>query len=222
MSAEEIMELQKKNCIFCKIIAKEIPSNVIYEDEKVSVILDINPANEGHCLVLPKEHYQILPQIPDDLIGYLFVMAKKTSRILLKSLGTKGTTIFVANGAIAGQKAPHFMIHVMSRKPGDMLFELPKTVVDEPILNAAQSKLAAKLGYALKKDVKELEHKPEEEKQKELPENTIEVESEIKEETGIIDESPEDDQEERNHEESNDNEKKDMNLDDIANLFLKQ
>lgn len=145
LSPEEILELQRKNCIFCKIINNEIPSNEIYSDEKVKVILDINPASEGHCLVLPKKHYQILPQIPDDLIGYLFSSAKKTSRALLKALAVKGTTIFVANGAIAGQKAPHFMIHVIPRNKGDLLFEIPKNKADETQLNEIKIKLSERI-----------------------------------------------------------------------------
>lgn len=145
LSPEEILELQRKNCIFCKIIKKEIPSNEIYSDDKVSVILDINPANDGHCIILPKEHYQILPQIPDDLIGYLFTAAKKTSRSLLKALAVKGTTIFVANGAVAGQKAPHFMIHVIPRKKGDLLFQIPKNKADEAKLNEIKTKLSERI-----------------------------------------------------------------------------
>lgn len=145
LSPEEILELQRKNCIFCKIINNEIPSNEIYSDDKVKVILDINPASEGHCLVLPKKHYQILPQIPDDLIGYLFSSAKKTSRALLKALAVKGTTIFVANGAIAGQKAPHFMIHVIPRNRGDLLFEIPKNKADESQLNEIKIKLSERV-----------------------------------------------------------------------------
>lgn len=145
LSPEEILELQRKNCIFCKIINNEIPSNEIYSDDKVKVILDINPASEGHCLVLPKKHYQILPQIPDDLIGYLFSSAKKTSRALLKALAVKGTTIFVANGAIAGQKAPHFMIHVIPRNKGDLLFEIPKNKADGSQLNEIKIKLSERV-----------------------------------------------------------------------------
>ena len=172
LSPEEILELQRKNCIFCKIIKKEIPSNLIYEDDKVSVILDINPANEGHCLVLPKEHYQILPQIPDDLIGYLFLTAKKTSRALLKALAVKGTTIFVANGAIAGQKAPHFMIHVIPRKKGDLLFQIPKNKADEAKLNEIKTKLSQRIAsltgrkMANEEPVKKIEKKEVETKKK--------------------------------------------------------
>ncbi len=159
LSPEEILELQRKNCIFCKIIKKEIPSNLIYEDDKVSVILDINPANEGHCLVLPKEHYQILPQIPDDLIGYLFNIAKKTSRSLLKTLGVEGTTIFVANGALAGQKAPHFMIHVIPRHKGDLLFDIPRNRIEEDQLNNIKTKLSERIAALTGKRIvdKELE-----------------------------------------------------------------
>ncbi len=148
MSPEEIMELQKKNCIFCKIIAKEIPSHEIYSDEKVSVILDINPANEGHCLILPKQHYQILPQLPDDLIGYLSVIAKRTSKILLRAMGIKGTTIFIANGAIAGQKAPHFMLHVIPRKNNDMFFQINKNAADSNKLEEIKVKISNSMAGA--------------------------------------------------------------------------
>jgi histidine triad (HIT) family protein len=234
MSAQEIMELQKKNCIFCKILAKEIPSHEIYSDEKVSVILDINPAGEGHCLVLPKDHFQILPQIPENLIAHLFVVAKKTSRVLLKSLGVKGTTIFVANGAIAGQKAPHFMIHVMSRKHGDMLFELPKTVIDERKLTEIQVRLAAMLGHRLQKS--EPEHKgPVEEKGHETPQThhdqskpgqDAKAEESVhgSGEAALPGETAEGSgSEETEQEDANDktDERKDLNIDDIANLFLK-
>lgn len=145
MTAAQILEQQKKNCIFCKIISREIPSTGIYSDDKVSVILDINPANEGHCLILPKEHYQILPQIPDKMIGYLFLVAKRTSKLLLQSIGVKSTSVFVANGALAGQKAPHFMIHVIPRRTGDMLFHLPKTQHDPAALNEIKIRLASSL-----------------------------------------------------------------------------
>jgi histidine triad (HIT) family protein len=151
LSPEEILEMQRKNCIFCKIIHGEIPSNEIYSDDKVFVILDINPANEGHCLLLPKHHYQILPQIPDDLISYLSVIAKRTSRVLLKAIGVKGTTIFIANGAIAGQKAPHFMIHIIPRKHNDLLFQLPKNSSDEKKLEEIKNKLSSRLAAMMGK-----------------------------------------------------------------------
>ncbi|MBU0757699.1 MAG: HIT domain-containing protein [Nanoarchaeota archaeon] len=146
MNPEQIIEAQKQQCIFCKIISGEIPSKKVFEDEIGIVILDINPANEGHVLVLPKKHYQIMPQIPETEIDHLFILAKKSSHSLLKGLGLKGTTIFVANGQYAGQKAPHFMIHVIPRVEGDGLFGIRKSNVDEKLLDDIANKISSRLG----------------------------------------------------------------------------
>jgi histidine triad (HIT) family protein len=127
---------QNQQCIFCRIISGEIPSRKIFEDEHVLVILDINPASDGHCIVLPKEHYQILPQLPESEIAQVFTAAKKTSHVLLKALGATGTTIFLANGALAGQKSPHFMLHVVPRMENDSLFDIPKNSVKEKDIEA--------------------------------------------------------------------------------------
>ena len=141
LSPEEILELQKKNCIFCQIVKGVVNSRKIYEDDKVVAILDINPANPGHTLLLPKEHYTILPQIPEDLIAHLFIVAKAISKALLKALKATGTNIFIANGAAAGQRAPHFMIHIIPRTEGDSIkvFELPESRVKEEELEKLRS-----------------------------------------------------------------------------------
>src|SRR3990167_3381355 len=73
MSPEELKEFQKKQCIFCQIIAGKVQSKKIYEDDKVIALLGINPANPGHILLLTKEHYSIMPQIPDDEVAYVFM-----------------------------------------------------------------------------------------------------------------------------------------------------
>ena len=144
MSPEEIIELQKKNCIFCRIIKGEVSSKRVYEDDKVLAILDINPANPGHILLLPKEHYMILPQIPPDLIGYMFIVAKHLSRILMKAVGSTGTNIFIANGAVAGQRAPHFMIHIIPRIDGDNIsvFNLSGKKTDEKTLTELRTRIS--------------------------------------------------------------------------------
>lgn len=121
MSPEQIAELQKQNCIFCHIISGRVQSKKVYEDDKSIAILDINPANPGHMLLIPKEHYTIMPLVPEDVLGHMFMVAKALSTVCLKALQAKGTNIFVANGAIAGQKAPHFMIHVIPRQEKDGL-----------------------------------------------------------------------------------------------------
>ncbi len=131
MSPEEIAELQKQNCIFCKIVSKEIPAKIIHEDADIICILDINPASEGHILVYPKKHYMILPHIPEDILQKVFKNVKLMSHTLLKSLQCKGTTIFIANGAAAGQKAPHVLVHVFPRRENDGLVKLPNYELSE-------------------------------------------------------------------------------------------
>ena len=113
MSPEELKEFQKKQCIFCQIIAGKVQSRKVYEDDKVIALLDINPANPGHILLLTKEHYSIMPQIPDDEIAHVFMAAKSLSNAMLKSIDAQGTNIIVANGIAAGQRAQHFMAHII-------------------------------------------------------------------------------------------------------------
>jgi histidine triad (HIT) family protein len=141
MSPEEIAELQKQNCIFCKIASKEIPAKIIHEDSDTICILDINPASEGHILVYPKKHYMILPHMPEDVLQKVFKNVKLMSHTLLKSLQCKGTTIFIANGVAAGQKAPHVLVHVFPRREGDGLVNLPNYEVSDEQLEKLQSSL---------------------------------------------------------------------------------
>jgi len=150
MSPEELQELQRQQCIFCQIISGKIPSKKVYEDNLCWAILDINPAAKGHILLLPKEHYAIMPQVPEKVLGHLTVVAKNLSQILLKLLRADGTTIFVANGAAAGQRAQHFMIHLFPRKTGDGLLQAEERLIGAEmaikVKAAIEKKLLALLG----------------------------------------------------------------------------
>jgi len=121
MSPEEIAKLQKDNCIFCKIVRGEIPSKKVYEDSDVLAILDINPARKGHVLVMPKEHFPILPLIPPDKFSKLFSAVKLIAQGIRESMLVDETTIFIANGAVAGQQSPHFLFHIFPRDKDDGL-----------------------------------------------------------------------------------------------------
>ena len=151
MSPEELKEFQKKQCIFCQIIEGKIQAKKVYEDEKTIGILDINPANPGHILLLPKEHYSVMPQIPEKEVAHLFMASKFLSNAVLKTLEASGTNIIIANGPAAGQKAQHFMIHVIPRKEGDGVeFSLPQKKHSDADLDAVAGKIRAKLGQVLK------------------------------------------------------------------------
>jgi histidine triad (HIT) family protein len=164
MSPEQIAELQKKNCIFCHIVNGRVASKKIYEDDQCIGILDINPANPGHILLLPKEHYQIMPLVPEDLVSHLFIIAKQLSQVQLKSLKSQGTTILIANGLVAGQRAPHFMIHVIPRKDNDGVgFTYPTTSMkegDRKKLSATLKKRIAAIFGLSSKEIIDLDAKP--------------------------------------------------------------
>ncbi|PIN69827.1 hypothetical protein COV93_03870 [Candidatus Woesearchaeota archaeon CG11_big_fil_rev_8_21_14_0_20_43_8] len=115
------------SCIFCKIIKGEIPAKKVHEDDKVICILDLYPASKGHVIIIPKEHHMIMPQLSAELIGHMGLISKKISAAILKTTDAEGIDVFVANGQPAGQKAPHFLMHVIPRYKNDALnFTLPE------------------------------------------------------------------------------------------------
>jgi len=112
------MENLQEDCLFCQILQGTVQARKVYEDDKCVAVLDINPANPGHILLIPKFHAALLPQLPEEIVEHLAFIAKGLSKALLDT-GATGTTVFVANGAAAGQRAPHTMIHIIPRKEND-------------------------------------------------------------------------------------------------------
>lgn len=107
------------DCLFCKIVKKEIPSEVIYENEEALSFLDVNPFALGHALVISKSHAENISGLRDEAVGPVFQAVKKVTGMLKKALGPEGFTIGINHGRISGQMVPHFHIHVIPRYPGD-------------------------------------------------------------------------------------------------------
>jgi histidine triad (HIT) family protein len=164
---EEGQQDPKQQCIFCQIIAGKVASRKVYEDERCIAILDINPANPGHVLIMPKEHQSILPLMREEEASHLFKVAKRVSMAQIRALKADGTNIFVANGAAAGQKSPHLMIHVIPRRENDGItaFSLPKNTIggeDQDKLRVAiKNKVNEHFGIKEKEPVKIEAPKPE-------------------------------------------------------------
>ena len=155
MSPEELKEFQKKQCIFCQIVSGKVQSRKIYEDDTVFAILDINPANPGHALLLTKEHYSIMPQVPDEDIAHVFMVAKALSNHMLRSIDAHGTNIIVSNGIVAGQRAQHFMVHIIPRKENDGVnFTLPQKTMEQNEIESIGNRLIAALSGAEKEEEK--------------------------------------------------------------------
>ena len=103
------------DCIFCKIVSKEVSSIGVYEDDTVYAFPDIRPVNLGHILVVPKAHYPNLYEIPDEALGKMFVAAKKIAITAKKTVGANGINIQMNNDPAAGQVIYHAHIHVIPR-----------------------------------------------------------------------------------------------------------
>ena len=113
--------MKDENCIFCKIANGEIPAATLYEDDDFRVILDLGPASKGHALILPKEHYANLYELPDELAAKVIVLAKKMITKLTDVLGCDGYNLVQNNGAAAGQTVFHFHLHMIPRYEGDQV-----------------------------------------------------------------------------------------------------
>jgi histidine triad (HIT) family protein len=108
-----------EDCIFCKIIKGEIPSEKILETDNFFAIKDINPKTSGHSLVISKKHYQTLLDVPSSLFGEFLETAKKLALKLMKEEAAEGFNLIMNNYRIAGQLVPHIHIHVLPRKKED-------------------------------------------------------------------------------------------------------
>ncbi|MCQ4936167.1 MULTISPECIES: HIT family protein [Anaerotignum] len=123
------------DCIFCKILNGDIPSATIYEDEEFKAILDRFPANEGHVLILPKEHSANIFEIDPQLAGRLFTLATKIAREMKHNLGFEHMNVMQNNGTVAGQTVYHFHLHLIPRYENDgiTIAYQPMDLTDEQI-----------------------------------------------------------------------------------------
>ena len=105
------------DCLFCKISSGEIPSKTIYEDELVKVFLDINPVSDGHCLIIPKKHYENFIDVDSDILIHSKEVANKIYEMLKDKLDIDGLTIVQNN--FYGQEVKHYHIHLIPRYKDD-------------------------------------------------------------------------------------------------------
>jgi len=108
-----------ENCIFCKIVKGEIPSMKIYEDSEVLAFLDIEPASLGHCLVIPKKHFESIFDIPKKELNSVMSAVQKISLKYNQEMNIDALNLIQSNGKIAEQDVPHFHIHIVPREKND-------------------------------------------------------------------------------------------------------
>lgn len=111
--------MKKDDCIFCKIANGEIPSKTLYEDERFRVILDLGPATKGHALILPRDHFSNLFELPDETAGEVMKLARRMAVQMKEKLHADGFNLVQNNGECAGQTVMHFHLHLIPRYEGD-------------------------------------------------------------------------------------------------------
>lgn len=135
------------DCIFCKIIAGEIPSTRLMEDEHSLAFMDIGPIRPGHALLIPKRHYERTTDMPGDELGRLMTKLPALAAAIVKATNADGYNVFQMNGASAGQVVPHVHFHIIPRHNGDGIkFGWPAKKYEE----GEMQKLAEKVRSCIK------------------------------------------------------------------------
>jgi len=107
------------NCVFCRIVAKEIPASVVHEDEHTLAFMDLGQVNPGHVLVALKAHAENLYALDDAQAAAVFRSAARVARAIRAAFAPQGLSVYQANGQPAGQTVLHFHIHLVPRNEGD-------------------------------------------------------------------------------------------------------
>ncbi|WP_320123561.1 HIT family protein [uncultured Sphaerochaeta sp.] len=105
--------------IFTKILKGEIPSIFLHKDELCFSILDINPVNKGHLLIITSQPYPTLESCPEEVLSHMMVLAKKADSVLRENLGCDATNLIINNGKESGQEVPHLHLHIIPRYKED-------------------------------------------------------------------------------------------------------
>ena len=105
--------------IFCKIVRRELPATILFEDDKILAFFDIAPINPGHTLIIPKEHHVSLTTVPDDILERMMLLAPKIAQAIVRAVDGDGFNLHLSNGTCAGQEIHHVHLHLIPRFPND-------------------------------------------------------------------------------------------------------
>lgn len=111
------------DCIFCKMVAGQIPVTKVYEDEIVLAFLDIGPISDGHTLVIPKRHFEKLHDCPAELLGQVALRLGRIAGAVAAAMDADGYNLLCNNGGAAGQLIEHLHFHIVPRNVGDGVFD---------------------------------------------------------------------------------------------------
>ena len=132
-------------CVFCKIVKGKIPSAKVYEDDKILAFLDIGPVNKGHTLVIPKQHYETMLDLPDKLLKEMIIAVKKMVQAIKEGVNADGVNLLMSNYKAAGQVVPHAHFHILPRFSNDGLKHWPQGKYLGEEMNRIKEKIVSRL-----------------------------------------------------------------------------
>ncbi|MCX6742138.1 MAG: HIT family protein [Candidatus Pacearchaeota archaeon] len=152
-------------CIFCEIIAGKIDSVKVYEDNDIVAVMEIMPASKGHILVIPRQHFQFIQEIPEKVLNKLFYFVKVTTPLLTKILDAKAVSIYIPQGVLAGQRIQHFVINLIPRYESDgLVFDWEHKKTDTKNLEEIAEKIRNSTQVEVRKGIAEEQEKYEKQK----------------------------------------------------------
>lgn len=143
------MGASSRHCIFCEIVHGAGEASICYEDSKAIAFMDIQPVNAGHVLIVPRDHYESLNDVPADMAMHLFDVALQLGPIVRRLSGSDDLNIVVNSGEAAGQNVFHYHVHLIPRRSGDG-FDVPlpfhgSEMPDRTLLEAMAARIIAEL-----------------------------------------------------------------------------
>jgi len=136
-----------EDCIFCKIAAGEIPCTRVWEDERCLAFLDIGPLADGHTLLIPKKHYEVIGEMPPEEVAHLGRQVPGLARAVQQAMEADGLNVLQNNGRVAGQAVGHVHVHFIPRVPDDGLgYRWPAGEADPETLRRHAEAIRAELG----------------------------------------------------------------------------
>lgn len=134
------------NCIFCRIVAGEIPAYKLHEDEQVLAFLDVGPLSEGHALVIPKAHYETIDRMPDDLAAACMRVVPRLSRAICEATGASAFNVLQNNGKLAHQAVDHVHVHIIPKtEQAGLGIDWPTQKLSEEAAQRLQARITAAL-----------------------------------------------------------------------------
>lgn len=152
MPARRTPNASKSSCIFCDLVQGSAEVSICYEDDVALAFMDVQPVNPGHVLVIPRDHYETLQDIPRAVGWHLFQVATRLIPVVQKVAGADDMNIIVNSGPAAGQNVFHYHIHLIPRKKGDG-FDVPLPFPGSEMPNRHMlDAMAVRIGSALRQD----------------------------------------------------------------------